>query len=157
MSLTVQGVIFGVMFATGVLVGAWADLLKVVTAQKRKSIVVLADMIFWLSVTPLIILLMFRLNYLELRLYTLVSALLGVWVYSVLLSRHACGFFRWMLQMLSKGLELLFHLLQPLLLLFRLFAGAVDILSLIILVGTASLNAKLRECLFFKKEIPPSM
>lgn len=155
MSLAAQGIVFTAMFSLGLLIGAWADFLKVITVKRPKYLIACGDLFFWLSVALLVILVLFNLNYLELRFYAFASALLGVWVYYKLLSKHFCRFYRGLLRVSAVGFRYLSRLSKPVTLPPRFIARVFDSCTFLLVLGIVHIVFKIQDFLAQRQDITP--
>lgn len=157
MSLAAQGIIFAAMFSVGLLIGVWSDLIKTLTAKRPKYLIACGDLFFWFSVATLVILVLFNLNYLELRFYSFVSALLGNWVYYKILSKYISRYYRWQLKITVLGCKHFVRLAKPVTLPLRIIAQILDGFNLLLIVGIANIVFKIQDFFSQGEDITPSM
>lgn len=155
MTLAMQAMIFGVMLLLGTALGVWADLLRFVTRQRGKLAKAVLDTFFWATVTCLVFIVLFQLNFLELRLYAFASMILGGFLYFRFFSLLVNKFYGWIFPALAQVGAGLAKISRPLLYPLRLIAFILDGLVVLILAGLAAFALKLQDIVRARKELPP--
>ena len=93
----------------GAIMGVIFDFFRALrrNGNTRNIVVYIQDIVFWLIVAVIIITSSFILNNGDLRGYMLIGYLLGSFLYMLILSNYIKGFFVFIMNIISKGVEVL--------------------------------------------------
>lgn len=156
MALAAQALIFLEMLGLGFALGLWGDMLRLVSRRRAKILVAALDILFWAAALCLVFIVLFNLNFLEIRLYAFASLALGVFFYFRYFSPLALRFFAWVYRVSLKAAAVLARVLAPLLLPLRYAAIILDRVSLFFIFLIAAALEKCREIKAPGQEIPPA-
>lgn len=100
----------------GTIMGVIFDFFRALrrNGNTRNIVVYIQDIVFWLIVAVIIITSSFILNNGDLRGYMLIGYLLGDFLYMLILSNYIKGFFVLIMNIISKGFEILLKPLRQL-------------------------------------------
>jgi len=155
-TLAVQGMIFGIMLVLGIIIGMWADLLRFITRRSKAILTALLDLLFWAVVTCLVFVVLFNLNFLELRLYAFFSLGLGFLLYLKFCSHYVLIFYSWAFETSVKLIKWLRRIFRPLALPARSIAFLLDYIILLFIALAALIAVRIKEFPSSRQENPPA-
>lgn len=116
-----------IMLCTGILLGFWLDLFRLINRRGKAPYLPILDLLFWAVIICVVFVVLINTNYLEFRLYVFFSLGLGLVFYLKFLSRHILKLYIWGFESLLKMIKWLGRVLSPLTIPARLVAGLVDL------------------------------
>jgi len=143
-TLFVQGMVFGTMLATGMVLGTWFDLFRFISRRSKTAFLHLLDLLFWAVTTCVVFVVLININFLELRAYVFVSLALGFILYLKFLSRYVLRLYTWAFKTVVKVIQWTLQVARPLGIPLRFAAGILDNLILLLLNGVAWLAVRVR-------------
>lgn len=155
MILFVQGSIFLITMLTGVGLGLWIDLYRFINGRGKLPFIPVWDLFFWAVNTCIVFTVLMNVNFLELRLYVLLSMGIGLFIYYKYLSCHILRVYLWGFTSCVKMIKWLWHISRPLALPFRAAAGLLDHLVLGILVLLIRTSVRMRGFRVSRQDNPP--
>lgn len=111
--LSTQLYAFGIVLLAGVSLGIFFDLFRVIRGVLRPGVfsTPLLDLLFWVLLTPILILYLLLANWGELRGYVLIGLALGFFFYRLLLSGLVISLLLWLSNILVTVLNVVFTFL----------------------------------------------
>jgi len=107
-SLSAQLYAFGIILIAGLTVGFLVDAYRVVRGILRPGLVSTAvlDLLFWVLLTPILILYLLLANWGQLRGYVVIGLTLGFAFYKLTMSRAVVALMLWLIDIIGKALML---------------------------------------------------
>lgn len=127
MTLSTQAIVFGTMLCTGILLGFWLDLFRLINRRGKAPYLLILDLLFWVVIICAVFIVLYITNHLELRFYVFFSLGLGLALYLKIFSRHILQLYIWGFELIIKMLKWLGRVFRPLTLPARLVSGLVDL------------------------------
>jgi spore cortex biosynthesis protein YabQ len=106
--LSAQLYAFGIVLLAGVSLGVFFDLFRVIRGLLRPGLLStpLLDLLFWVLLTPILILYLLLANWGELRGYVIIGLVLGFFFYKLLLSGIVTAVLIWLANLVMTVLNL---------------------------------------------------
>lgn len=127
MTLSTQAIIFGAMLCTGIFLGFWLDLFRLINCKGKAFYLPFLDLLLWAVIICVVFIVLINTNYLELRFYVFISLGLGLALYLKILSRHILQLYIWGFAFIIKMVKWLRRIFRPLTLPARIISGLVDL------------------------------
>lgn len=155
MTLFVQGSIFLITLLTGIGLGLWIDLYRFINGRGKLPFIPVWDLFFWTVNTCIVFTVLMSVNFLELRMYVLLSMGIGLYLYFKCLSCHILRVYLWGFTSFVKMIKWLWHIFRPLALPFRVAAGLLDFLVLRLMALLARAVVRMRVFRVSRQDNPP--